>query len=179
MHSGWKNIRRGTGCAKHRRYSACIHALRYIRRYLACACPTSFPLYHLQFGGSFCASSRFSRTTIVPLPFFHLFYPRPLRPESCSCEFLHECKRRPGRLYELFQFTSTNCRSFLHFPFFFSLSLFLMPPFLPLSFSRLRVRGHEPYRGNSTFVFVFRRRRWQSRKNRQDERNNRKEKCRE
>lgn len=133
-----------------------------------------------------CASSRFSRITIASLLFLRLPYPCPLRLESCSHKFLHECKRRPGRLYELFQFTSTNCRSFLRF-LLFSLSLSLFLPlasvsssfFHPFPSSRLRVRGHKPYRGNSTFVFVFRRRRWQSRKNRQDGRNSGKEKCRE
>lgn len=67
---------------------------------------------------------------------------------------------------------------------FFSL-LFLVPSFLSFSFSfsspHLRIRSHEPYRGNSTFVFVFRRHRWldwQSRKNRQDEGNGGREKFR-
>lgn len=59
-----------------------------------------------------------------------------------------------GRLYELFQFTSVNGESFHSF----FLSSFSCLPFS--FFSPHRIRSHEPYRGNSTFVFVFRRRRW-------------------
>lgn len=59
--------------------------------------------------------------------------PCPLRPESCSCEFLHECKRRPRRLYELFQFTSANGESFLFF--FFVSSFSYLHSFLFLSLS--------------------------------------------
>lgn len=40
MYSGWmEKCRAGTERAKHRPYSACIRALRYNRRYLACVCP--------------------------------------------------------------------------------------------------------------------------------------------
>lgn len=136
-----KTSRAGMERAKHRQYSMCInvysrsslHSDEYL---VACACPmnaVSFMSPTIR-----RASFRRPRVFLVPpfvLPLFLcLSYPHPLRPESCSCEFLHECKRRPGRLYELFQFTSTNCGSFLRFLSFF-LSLPLSRAFvLPLSF---------------------------------------------
>lgn len=81
--------------------------------------------------------SRFSCIALVPSLFLSFYLslslPCPLRPESCSCEFLHECKRRPGRLYELFQFTSANGESFLRF--FFLSSFSYLHSFLSLSLS--------------------------------------------
>lgn len=141
MHSGWMEKRRGgTERAKHRQYSACIRALRYIGRYLACACPMN--------AVSFISSTirRLLRAYIHVLAFFaHHRRPTSLCPSLLSnvryVRNLAVTNSRTnvnagvGRLYELFQFTS-NCGSFLRFLFFFSPSFscpFLM--FLPLSLS--------------------------------------------
>lgn len=192
MHSGWMEKHRGgTERAKHRQYSACIRALRYIGRYLACACPMSAVSFISSTIRRLLPAYARPRVSRVPPSFhlsfsvslIHIRYVRNLAvANSCT-----NVNAGSGRLYELFQFTSTNCGSFLRFLFFlpppsfsFSCPFLVLSSFL-LSFSssRLRVRGHEPYRGNSTFVFVFRRRRWQNRKNRQDGRNGEREKCRE
>ena len=127
------NVQNNIACV-----SVCIHALRYIRRisrrvYLSDERRFLHIIYtsYRRLLQAF-AHPRVFRTTVCPF-FLCLSYPSPLRPESCSCEFLHECKRRPGRLYELFQFTSTNCRSFLRFLSFLSLSVSLSLS-LPFSF---------------------------------------------
>lgn len=91
-----------------------------------------FSLYHLQFGHSALSSRVFHAPPSISLSSF-LSHSLPLRPESCSCEFLHECKRRPRRLYELFQFTSANGKSFLFF--FFVSSFSYLHSFLFLSLS--------------------------------------------
>lgn len=169
--------------SKNMNDTAYIRAFRYIGQYLVHVCRMSAVFFISFTIWSFGALFKrlYSRVFHAPLSFslssfLSLSLPCPLRPESCSCEFLHECKRRPGRLYELFQFTSANGESFLLFWSPFS------PSFLSLSSSfsllHLRICSHEPYRGNSTFVFVFRRRHWQSRKDRQDERNGGREKFR-
>lgn len=189
MHSGWMEKRRGgTERAKHRQYS--MYSRSSLHRTLSRVCLSDercflYIIYNSVPPSGVCASSRFSRTTVVPPLFLRLSYPHPLRPESCSCEFLHECKRRVGTALRIVSVYLHQLWILSTFPLFFLLPSFSCPFLVPssfllsFSFSRLRVRGHEPYRGNSTFVFVFRRRRWQNRKNRQDGRNGEREKCRE
>lgn len=113
----WKNIAPGEQNIDE------IHAVRYIRRYLAHVCRMSavffisFTIWSFDVSLRASVFSRFSYTAVIPslflLSFLSFSFSSMLRPESCSCEFLQECKRRPGRLYELFQFTSANGESFL------------------------------------------------------------------
>lgn len=183
---GWKNVaRQKRKRAKHRQYSACTRrsSLHQMvsrvctsdeRRFLYIICNSAVP------SGVFLrVLACFSRTTTIPscsfsVSLIHVRYARNLAVAN-SCTNVNA--GRDG---------FTNCFSLppptadpFYVSSFFSLFLFLVPPLLPLSFAlslSSRIRGHEPYRGNSTFVFVFRHRRWQSRKNRQDERNGGKEK---
>lgn len=132
MHSGWMEKRRGgTERAKHRQYSACIRALRYIGRYLACACPMSAVSFISSTIRRLLPAYARPRVSRVPpsshlsfsVSLIHIRYVRNLAvANSCT-----NVNAGSGRLYELFQFTSTNCGSFLRFLFFFSPPLFLMP----------------------------------------------------
>lgn len=172
-------------------------------RVSAAMCARAAFLYHLQFrsfGASFggvcipAFSAILSSLSHLLFPFSPpLSLPCLLRPESCR-EFQHKCKRWPGRLYELFQFTSANSGSFLlrcfaspspsplslcPFPIFALIPFSSLSPFSPFSLSLHLTfvytwARHEPYRGNSNICFRFSTERCQSgqsRKNHRDERN--------
>lgn len=153
-----------TGTAKHWRYNVYSRSSLYWTISRACLSRISAVFFISSTIWSFGASFQhlYSRIFHTP-PSFHLsiflsfslflFHVRYVRNLVVANSCMNVNAGR-GRLYELFQFTSVNGESFHSF----FLSSFSCLPFS--FFSPHRIRSHEPYHGNSTFVFVFRRRRW-------------------
>lgn len=132
--------------------------IRYdMSRVSAAMCASAAFLYHLQFrsfGASFggvcipAFSAILSSLSHLLFPFSPtLSLPCLLRPESCR-EFQHKCKRWPGRLYELFQFTSANSGSFL-------LRCFASPSPSPLSLSFSYLCPSSPFLRSPRSLFLF------------------------
>lgn len=159
--------------------TAYIRVFRYIGRYLAHRYSRTvgwgpFSLYHLQFDHPVLSSSVhvlaffMHRRRSISLSFS--LFPCPLQNLAVANSCTNVNVGRDG-FTNCFSLPPPTANPF--YTFFFSP---LSRAFISFSFSspHLRIRSHEPYRGNSTFVFVFRRHRWldwQSRKNRQDEGN--------